>query len=121
MQRFVAPQFFKIILILKLLRNALSGIVSAPAKMKMSIARKFREFTKMKIVFAIFISAIFFPFSAHSQQRPVDGGHEIEFWTGGGHGINGSTASDSVFNAGARYGWILTKSHGPGFLRGKFE
>jgi lipid A 3-O-deacylase len=121
MGRFTALQFFKINSILKLLPNELSGIVNASTKTKMSIAGKFREFSKMKILFVIFIAAIFFPSAAYSQQRPVDGGHEIEFWTGGGHGINGSTASDSVFNAGARYGWILTKSHGPGFLRGKFE
>jgi hypothetical protein len=89
--------------------------------MKMSNARKFREFTKMKIPFVIFIAAMLFPRAVLAQQRPVEGGHEIEFWTGGGHGTNGSTSSDSVFNAGARFGWILTKSHGPGFLRGKFE
>lgn len=89
--------------------------------MKISNARKFREFAWTKILFAVFIAAIFPSSAAHSQQRPVDGGHEIELWTGGGHGTNGSTSSDSVFNAGARFGWILTKSHGPGFLRGKFE
>jgi lipid A 3-O-deacylase len=58
---------------------------------------------------------------AFSQTRPQDGGYEIQFWAAGGHGTNGSTASDSVFNAGARFGLILTKAHGPGFLRGKFE
>jgi lipid A 3-O-deacylase len=26
-----------------------------------------------------------------------------------------------VWNAGLRYGWILTDPHGPGFLRGRFE
>jgi lipid A 3-O-deacylase len=56
-----------------------------------------------------------------AQNRPQDGGHEFEIWAGGGHGVNGSTSSDGVFNAGARFGWILTKAHGPGFLRGKFE
>src|SRR6202046_1221236 len=58
---------------------------------------------------------------AFAQNRPQDGGHEFEIWAGGGHGVNGSTSSDGVFNAGARFGWILTKAHGPGFLRGKFE
>jgi lipid A 3-O-deacylase len=56
-----------------------------------------------------------------AQTRPQDGGHEIQLWASGGHGTNGSTSSDGVFNAGARFGWILTKAHGPGFLRGKFE
>jgi lipid A 3-O-deacylase len=58
---------------------------------------------------------------ALAQTRPQDGGHEIQLWAGGGHGTNGSTSSYGVFNAGARFGWILTKAHGPGFLRGKFE
>ncbi len=57
----------------------------------------------------------------YAQTRPQDGGHEIQIWTAGGHGTNGSTSSDGVFNAGVRFGWILTKAHGPGFLRGKFE
>jgi hypothetical protein len=26
-----------------------------------------------------------------------------------------------VWNAGVRYGWILTRPHGPGFLEGRFE
>jgi hypothetical protein len=59
--------------------------------------------------------------NVRSQTRPQDGGHEIEIWAAGGHGTNGSTSSDGVFNAGGRFGWILTKAHGPGFLRGKFE
>ena len=58
---------------------------------------------------------------AFAQTRPQDGGHEIQIWAGGGHGTNGSTSGDGVFNAGARFGWILTKAHGPGFLRGRFE
>jgi hypothetical protein len=51
----------------------------------------------------------------------VEGGHEIQFWTGGGHGLNGSQSGDSVWNLGFRYGWILTAPHGPGFLRGRLE
>ena len=56
-----------------------------------------------------------------AQTRPQDGGHEIQIWAAGGHATNGSNSSDSVFNAGARFGWILTKAHGKGFIRGKFE
>jgi len=56
-----------------------------------------------------------------AQAGPEDGGHELQVWTGGGHGLNGSTADTGVWNVGARYGWILTAPHGPGFLRGQFE
>jgi Lipid A 3-O-deacylase (PagL) len=58
---------------------------------------------------------------AHSQAGPVEGEHEIQFWTGGGHGTNGSQSGDGVWNLGLRYGLILTSPHGPGFLRGRLE
>ncbi len=53
--------------------------------------------------------------------RPEDGGHEIEVWTGGGHSVSGGTAKTAVFNVGLRYGWILCRPYGPGFLKGRFE
>ncbi len=56
-----------------------------------------------------------------AQQGPEDGGHEIQFWTGGGHSVPGGTKNTGVWNAGLRYGWILTRPHGPGFLCGRFE
>lgn len=59
--------------------------------------------------------------TARAQAGPVEGGHEIQFWTGGGHGLNGSQSDDGLWNLGFRYGWILTAPHGPGFLRGRLE
>lgn len=56
-----------------------------------------------------------------AQSGPQEGGRDLQVWTGGGHGTNGSQSGDGVFNIGARYGWILTDAHGPGFLRGRFE
>ncbi len=58
---------------------------------------------------------------AGAQSRPEDGGHEIEVWTGGGHSAWGGRPDIGVWNAGLRYGWILTRPHGPGFLKGRFE
>jgi hypothetical protein len=58
---------------------------------------------------------------AVAQERPEEGGHELEVWTGGGHSVPGGTSDTSVWNAGVRYGWILTAPHGPGFLKGRFE
>lgn len=55
------------------------------------------------------------------QAGPVEGQHEVQIWTGGGHGTNGSQSSDGVWNVGLRYGLILTAPHGPGFLRGRLE
>jgi lipid A 3-O-deacylase len=56
-----------------------------------------------------------------AQDGPQQGGREVQIWTGGGHGTNGSQSGDGVFNIGARYGRILMDAHGPGFLRGRFE
>jgi hypothetical protein len=58
---------------------------------------------------------------ARAQAGPGEGSHELEVWTGGGHGLNGSTSDTGVWNVGGRYGWILTGPVGPGFLRGRFE
>lgn len=73
--------------------------------------------TLISILFALLLFAPL----ACAQAGPEAGGHELQFWTGGGHGLNGSTSDTGVFNAGFRYGWILTAPHGPGFLRGEFE
>lgn len=69
------------------------------------------------LLFATFLCAP----ASRAQAGPVDGGHDLQIWTGGGHGLNGSTANNGVWNVGARYGWILTGPVGPGFLRGQFE
>ena len=59
--------------------------------------------------------------TARAQAGPVEGGHELQVWTGGGHGLSGSQSGDGVWNVGFRYGLILTAPHGPGFLRGRLE
>lgn len=69
------------------------------------------------LLFAVFLSTPF----AHAQAGPVERGHELQVWTGGGHGVSGSQSSDGVWNVGLRYGLILTAPHGPGFLRGRLE
>jgi lipid A 3-O-deacylase len=58
---------------------------------------------------------------AVAQEAPEKGGHEVQVWLGGGHSVSGGTKSTGVFNAGLRYGWVLTAPHGPGFLKGNFE
>ncbi len=58
---------------------------------------------------------------AVAQDSPEHGDHELQVWTGGGHSVPGGTQDTSVWNAGVRYGWILTGPHGPGFLNGRFE
>ena len=55
------------------------------------------------------------------QASPEKGDNEIQIWTGGGHSVAGGRGNTGVFNAGLRYGWILTGPHLPSFLRGRFE
>jgi lipid A 3-O-deacylase len=59
--------------------------------------------------------------AAQAQAGPENGGHDLQIWTGGGHGLNGSTSSTGVWNVGLRYGWVITDPIGPGFLKGRFE
>ena len=56
-----------------------------------------------------------------AQTGPEQGGHEVQLWVAGGHSVAGGTKNIGIFNAGLRYGWILSGPHLPGFLRGRFE
>jgi hypothetical protein len=69
------------------------------------------------LAFGVSLNAL----AIRAQAGPVEGGHEVQVWTGGGHGTNGSQSGDGVWNVGFRYGLILTKPRGPGFLRGRLE
>ncbi len=57
----------------------------------------------------------------NAQAAPEKGGNEIQIWAGGGHSVAGGRGDTGVFNAGLRYGWVLTGLHLPSFLRGRFE
>ena len=56
-----------------------------------------------------------------AQSGAEQGGHEVQIWAGGGHSVSGGRGDTGVFNAGLRYGWILTGPHLPGLLRGRLE
>ena len=69
----------------------------------------------------IAVALLFLSSVAWAQTRPEDGGREFQVWTGGGHSVPGGTSDTGVWNVGVRYGCILTRPHGPGFLNGRFE
>jgi lipid A 3-O-deacylase len=73
-----------------------------------------------RLIWAVVLLFITLPI-ATAQNRPEEGGHELEIWSGGGRSVPGGTKDTGVWNAGVRYGWILTAPHGPGFLSGRFE
>jgi lipid A 3-O-deacylase len=56
-----------------------------------------------------------------AEPGPEEGGHEVQVWSAGGHSVPGGTQHTGIFDAGLRYGWMLTGQHGPGLLRGNFE
>ena len=67
------------------------------------------------------IVVLLFSLPAFAQSRPEDGATEIQVWTSGGHSVSGGRGDTGLWNAGLRFGWILTEPHGPGFLSGRFE
>ena len=71
---------------------------------------------RLWVVVALLCSVV-----AGAQARPEDGGRELQLWSGGGHSVTSGVTNTGVWNLGLRYGWILTKPHGPGFLKGRFE
>lgn len=79
----------------------------------------FVDLGPMKIVFTALLLCL--ASVALAQARPEDGGHEVEVWTGGGYSVPGGTSNTGVWNVGASFGWILTRPHGPSFLKGRFE
>jgi hypothetical protein len=56
-----------------------------------------------------------------AQDRPEQGGNELQVWTSGGHSVSGGRGDTGIWNLGLRYGWVLTDPIGPGFLKGRFE
>jgi hypothetical protein len=73
--------------------------------------------------FSIFAITILLAASAVclAQSAPEQGGNEIQIWTAGGYSVSGGTTDIGVFDAGLRYGWILTDAHLPSIVRGRFE
>jgi len=79
---------------------------------------------KCRILFVSVVGLLVVLFSARdlqAQEAPENSSRELQIWTGGGHGINGSTSETGMWNLGLRYGLILTSPHGPGFLNGQLE
>jgi hypothetical protein len=56
-----------------------------------------------------------------AQQEPQQDSTELQVWSGAGHSVNGGADRTVAWNAGVRYGLVLTNAYGPSFLRGRFE
>jgi hypothetical protein len=75
----------------------------------------------MGLIEKLAVTSLLLCAACQAQTRPEEGGREVQLWSGGGHSITGGTSDTGVWNLGLRYGWILTRPHGPGFLKGRFE
>lgn len=73
----------------------------------------------MKFLTAALLLCISIP--AFAQEHPAAGNNELAFWASGGHATTGTTSATGILSFGMRYGWVLTGTHGPGPLRGRFE
>ena len=71
----------------------------------------------MKVIAAVLLLSL----AVCAEARPEQDGHELSVWSGGGPSITNRAGDDGVWNVNLRYGWVLTKPHGPGFLAGRFE
>src|ERR1700686_882023 len=80
-----------------------------------------RSLGASSLFLTLFLTLLLAVSFAVAQDRSGEGGRELQGWTGGGCADPGGTKDTSVWNAGVRYGWILTAPHGPGFLNGRFE
>jgi lipid A 3-O-deacylase len=76
-------------------------------------------YSQMKILLLFLLVAL--SCAPDLAQTPEEGATEIQVWTSGGHSVPGGRGNTGIWNAGLRYGWVLTYPHGPGFLKGRFE
>ena len=77
-----------------------------------------------RLIFWLFLLAIFLfanLATGHAQSGPEQGSNELQVWTAGGHSVAGGTSKTEVFNAGVRYGRVISALHWPSILRGRFE
>jgi lipid A 3-O-deacylase len=74
-----------------------------------------------RIFVGVALGMVLLASSTRAQSGPEGGGREVQVWTGGGHGINGSASDTGLWNVGFRYGWVLTDPIAPGPLKGRFE
>lgn len=59
--------------------------------------------------------------SSGAQAMPEQGSNELQAWMAGGHSVPGGTSKTEVFDIGLRYGRVISGTHLPSFLRGRFE
>jgi len=74
-----------------------------------------------KLLLSVSLLMTFPCITAFAQEGPRQGANEVQVWTSGGHSVSGGRGNTGIWNAGLRYGWILTDAHLPGFLKGRFE
>jgi len=75
---------------------------------------------QMKTLVLVPLAALFCG-TGLAQSGPEQGATELQVWTAGGHSVAGGRGNTGIWDVGLRFGWVLTKPVGPGFLKGRFE
>jgi hypothetical protein len=88
----------------------------------MKVGRKIRNRTSFaeRVCFVLMVLGLYSA-GAYAQAGPEQGTTELQAWTSAGHSVPGGRGDTGIWNAGLRYGWVLTDAHLPGFLKGRFE
>src|ERR1700728_509117 len=83
-----------------------------------------RATSKAMVRTSVFIFCLFVVVATElgwAQNELEKGTNEVQVWAGGGHSVPGGTSLTEAFDAGLRYGRVLTGPHWPWILRGRFE
>jgi hypothetical protein len=99
----------------------LAGKLAAGQRTAIKVKITSTHCENFRMMIAILISFLVLPCTFAFSQSSEQGATEIQIWTAGGPSIAGGRGDTGVWSAGLRYGWVLTDSHGPGFLKGRFE
>src|ERR1700682_6485420 len=64
--------------------------------------------TALRRIFTALVFTVFLNVRAvRAQAGPIEGGHELQVWTGGGDGLNGRQSGGGVWDGGFRFGLSL--------------
>ena len=65
---------------------------------------------------SLLFAAVLWTPASRAQAGPVDGEHDLQIWTGGGHGLNGSTGEQRRLERRSTLWLDFDRTGGPGLF-----